>query len=391
MYYDKYHNPLRFQNDKPRNCFYNWAMSRIYLDYNATCPIFPESITAAANAMAQTGNASSIHADGRTARKIVEDARGEVAKIANVRGAQVIFNSGATEGNNTILSGYRDKTVFVSAVEHPSVLEPAPHAQLIPVTKDGIVDLAKLEMMLDASAPALVCVQLVNSETGVIQPVADIARLAKSKGAMIHCDAVQAAGRIAIDFKSLGVDYLTLSAHKFGGPQGIGALIFREGLQIPKFLRGGGQEKRQRAGTENVAAIAGFAAAAIRALENLDSYQTRCKALQSRLESALKSVARDLIVVSESAPRVANTTNVILPGASAETQLMAMDLEGASVSSGSACSSGTFKPSHVLAAMGHSPEEARSALRFSIGWATTDADIDEAVAAYVRMVKRIRK
>lgn len=366
-------------------------MRRIYLDYNATCPIFPEAIDAAGRAMAHTGNASSIHADGRAARKTVEDARAEVAKLANVRAAQVIFNSGATEGNNTILSGYRDKPVLVSAVEHPSVLEAAPHAKLIPVTKDGLTDLEKFEALLDAAAPALVCVQLVNSETGVIQPARDIARLAKAKGAMVHCDAVQAAGRIAIDFTSLGADYLTLSAHKFGGPQGVGALIFREGLQIPKFMHGGGQEKRQRAGTENVAAIAGFAAAAIRALANLDAYQAHCRALQSKLESALRSCANDLIVAGENAPRVANTTNVILPNASAETQLMAMDLEGVATSSGSACSSGTFKPSHVLAAMGYSAGEARSALRFSTGWATTDADIDEAAAAYARMVNRIRK
>jgi cysteine desulfurase len=366
-------------------------MRRIYLDYNATCPIFPESLKAVSDAMAHTGNASSIHADGRAARKIVEDARAEVARLANVRAAQVVFNSGATEGNNTILSGYRDKIVLVSPMEHPSILEAAPNADYLPVTKDGLVDLEKLEALMNASAPALVCVQLVNSETGIIQPLADIARIARSKGAMVHCDAVQAAGRIAIDFKSLGVDYLTLSAHKFGGPQGIGALIFREGLQIPKFLHGGGQEKRQRAGTENVAAIAGFGAAAIRALENLDTYQSRCKAFRTKLESALRAAANDLIIVGENAPRVANTTNVILPGASAETQLMAMDLEGVAVSSGSACSSGTFKPSHVLAAMGYSPEDARAALRFSTGWATTDADIDEAAGAYARMVKRIRK
>ncbi|HEU4838734.1 MAG TPA: cysteine desulfurase family protein, partial [Micavibrio sp.] len=359
-------------------------MRRIYLDYNATCPIFPEAIDAAAAAMAHTGNASSIHADGRAARKIVEDSRGDVAKLANVRAAQVIFNSGATEGNNTILSGYQDKTVLVSPMEHPSILEAAPKADYLPVTKDGLVDLEKFEALMQVSAPALVCVQLVNSETGVIQPVADIARLAKAKGAMVHCDAVQAAGRIAIDFPSLGVDYLTLSAHKFGGPQGIGALIFREGLQMPKFMRGGGQEKRQRAGTENVAAIAGFAAAATRALENIDTYQSRCKAFQAKLESALRSCANDIIIAGENAPRVSNTTNVILPGASAETQLMAMDLEGIAVSSGSACSSGTFKPSHVLAAMGHGADEARSALRFSTGWATTDADIDEATAAYAR-------
>lgn len=367
-------------------------MRRIYLDYNATCPIFPDAIDAAAKAMAHTGNASSIHADGRAARKIVEDAREQVAKLAGVRAAQVIFNSGATEGNNTILSGFADKLVLVSPVEHPSVMEATPTTtEFLPLKNDGTIDLDKFEVVMETSEPALVAVQLVNSETGIIQPVADIARIAKAKGALVLCDAVQAAGRIAIDFKSLGVDYLTLSAHKFGGPQGIGALIFREGLQMPKFMRGGGQEKRQRAGTENVAAIAGFGAASVRALGNLAAYQSRCQALQSKLESALRACANDLIIVGANAPRVANTTDVILPNASAETQLMAMDLEGVAVSSGSACSSGTFKPSHVLAAMGYNADEAKSALRFSYGWATTDADIDEAANAYARMVSRLRK
>ena len=365
---------------------------RIYLDYNATCPIFPETIAAVSDAMAHVGNASSIHADGRAARKIVEDAREQVAKLANVRAAQIIFNSGATEGNNTILSGFTDKLVLVSPVEHPSILEATPKTtEFLPLKNDGTIDLDKFEVVMETSPPALVCVQLVNSETGIIQPVADIARIAKAKGALVLCDAVQAAGRIAIDFKALGVDYLTLSAHKFGGPQGVGALVFREGLQMPKFMRGGGQEKRQRAGTENVAAIAGFAAASVRALANLDAYQSRCKTFQTKLESALKMCANDLIIVGENAPRVANTSDVILPGASAETQLMAMDLEGVAVSSGSACSSGTFKPSHVLAAMGFNADEAKSALRFSTGWATTDADIDDAVAAYQRVVSRLRK
>ncbi len=278
-------------------------MHRIYLDYNATCPIRAEAIDAAVAAMRHVGNASSIHADGRAARKIVEDARSNVAALVNVRSSQVIFNSGATEGNNTILSGYRDKTVFVSAIEHPSVLESAPHAQLIPVTKDGIVDLSALDAMLDAQTPALIAVQYVNSETGAIQPIADIAARAKAKGAMMHCDAVQAAGRIDLDFKRLSVDYLTLSAHKFGGPQGAGALIFREGLQMPKFMHGGGQEKRQRAGTENVPAIAGFGVAAKLASGNLAAYQSHCRSLQDRIERGLRALANDLVIVSENAPR----------------------------------------------------------------------------------------
>lgn len=365
-------------------------MRRIYMDYNATAPMRPEVIEAVTHAMTVTGNASSIHGHGRTARKLIEDAREDVAALVNVRAAQVIFNSGATEGNNTVLSGYHDKHVFISAIEHPSVLESAPHAQKIPVTKDGLVDLPALEKMLSAQMPALIAVQLVNSEMGIIQPMAEISKLAKTKNALVLCDAVQAAGRMDIDFNALGVDYLTLSAHKFGGPQGTGALIFRNGLQIPKFLHGGGQEKRQRAGTENVAGIAGFGMAAQRARAEISSYQTTQKSFQQKLESGLRGVANDLIIVSENAPRVCNTTNIILQGVTAETQVMAMDLEGIAVSSGSACSSGTFKPSHVLMAMGYTEDQAKCALRFSTGWATTSADIDETLAAYSRVVKRIR-
>lgn len=364
-------------------------MRRIYLDYNATAPIRPEVISKVAEVMAHVGNASSIHGNGREARKIVEDARGDVAALVNVRPAQVIFNSGATEGNNTILSGYQDKHVLIGMSEHPSVIEAAPNADRIPVTKDGLIDLEKFSLMLAAAKTDLVCVQYVNSETGNIQPIAAISALAHEHGARVHCDAVQAAGRIDLDFKTLGVDYLTLSAHKFGGPQGVGALIFREGLQMPKLLRGGGQEKRQRAGTENVAGIAGFGTAA--KLADAHAYQAHTKPLQDRLENALRSFANDLVIVGASASRVSNTTCALLPGVSAETQLMAMDLEGVAVSSGSACSSGTFKPSHVLEAMGYGPEGAKSALRFSTGWATTANEIDQALAAYERVIKRLRK
>lgn len=366
-------------------------MEKIYLDYNATAPIRAEAIDAAVAAMRAVGNASSLHFFGRSARTRVEDAREQVAALVGVRSAQVIFNAGATEGNNTILSGYQDKIVFIGATEHPSVTEAAPHAKRIPVTKDGLIDLVAFEKMLSEETTALVSVQLVNSETGVIQPIDKIAALAKSRGASVHCDAVQAAGRFLIDFKSLGIDYMTLSAHKFGGPQGAGALIFREGLQIPKFMRGGGQEKRQRAGTENVAAIAGFGVAAKIAREELEQYRTHTGALQKVLESGLRAAANDIIIVGEAAPRVLNTTALIVPGASAETVLMAMDLEGISISSGSACSSGTFKPSHVLTSMGYGDDAAKCALRFSYGYATTEPEIHSALAAFSRVLKRIRK
>ncbi len=365
-------------------------MSAIYLDYNATAKPRPEAVAAMVRILSETGNASSVHKFGRTARKTVEDARAHVAALTGVKSLQVIFNGGATEGNNTILSGYAGQRVLVSATEHPSILEAMPGAIKIPVRADGLLDMRAYEALLTQAPCALVSVQYVNSETGVIQPIAEISSLAKQHGAMMHTDAVQAAGRIAIDFKALGVDYLTLSAHKFGGPQGIGALIFREGLQVPNFIKGGGQERRQRAGTENVAGIAGFGAAAALALQELPSYQSLAT-LRDHLEAALRAAHGDIIIYGEAAPRVVNTAYIGLPGVSAETQLMAMDLAGVAVSSGSACSSGTFKPSHVLAAMGADEFAAKSALRFSLGWATTQADIDRAVAAWIDMANRTKK
>lgn len=363
-------------------------MKPVYLDYNATTPLRTQARNAMVQALDHTGNASSVHGFGRGARKIVEDARAHIGALAGVQPMQVIFNSGATEGNNTVLSGFTDKRVLVSATEHPSGLAPAPHAQHIPVTPDGLVDLNILEDMLKADDTALVSVQYVNSETGVIQPITKIAALARQYGAMVHTDAVQAAGRIALDFKGLGVDYMTISGHKFGGPHGAGALIFREGLQVPNFMKGGGQERRQRAGTENVAAIAGFGAAAKAALEELDSYAPKIGALRDKLEQSLRAARNDVIIYGESAPRVSNTANIGLSGVSAETQLMAMDLAGIAVSSGSACSSGAFKASHVLTAMGVDEQNAKSALRFSIGWATTEADIDRAIDAWIDMANR---
>ena len=361
-------------------------MNPVYLDYNATAPLRIDAREALVSALSHTGNASSVHTFGRKARKMVEDARAQVAALTGVKSLQVIFNGGATEGNNTILSGYKNQRVLVSATEHPSILEAMPDAIKIPVLHNGLLDMDAYAALLQDGA-ALVSVQYVNSETGVIQPIAQIAALAKQHGAMMHTDAVQAAGRIAIDFTDLGVDYLTLSAHKFGGPQGIGALIFREGLQVPNFMKGGGQERRQRAGTENIAAIAGFGAAAVTALSELDAYQ-RLAALRDKLEQSLRAARNDIIVYGDTAPRVVNTAYIGLPGVSAETQLMAMDLAGVAVSSGSACSSGTFKPSHVLAAMGADEFAAKSALRFSLGWATTEADIARAIDAWNDMANR---
>jgi cysteine desulfurase len=361
-----------------------------YLDCNATMPVKPAVVDVMASVLTDTGNASSIHGPGRAARKTIEDARTQVAAMAATNPAYVFFTGGATESNNTVLNTFRSGKVLVSAIEHPSILESAPDAQKIPVTVDGVVDMAKLETML-VEKPDLVSVMLVNNETGVIQPVADIVRLVRkiSPQTRIHTDAVQAAGRIPLDFSELQVDYLSLSAHKFGGPQGVGALILAPGAKIEKLLRGGGQEKRQRAGTENVAAIAGFGKAAELALQDLAAFQSLA-GLRDRIESELSAHEPRLKIFGRNAPRVANTTQIALPGIAAETQLMSLDLSGIAVSSGSACSSGAVKLSHVLEAMGAAPADAMGVLRVSLGWASNAKDIDQFIAAWKDMHGRIK-
>lgn len=327
------------------------------------------------------GNASSVHEAGRGARACVEEARLNVARLCNADPKSVVFTSGATESNNTILKNFAHTRVLVSDIEHPSVLESLPNAQRIAVLENGVVDMDALTRLLDEKT-ALVSVMFVNNETGVIQPIEQIAALAHAKGARVHTDAVQAAGRIPIDIKKLGVDYLSLTAHKFGGPQGVGALIAIAGAPPVKILHGGGQERRQRAGTENVAGIVGFGKAATLATENMSNYQ-KLSNLRDKIESALHGVR----VFGAKSPRVVNTTCLALPGVPADTQLMALDLAGICVSSGSACSSGSVKPSHVLAAMGIADDLASCALRVSLGWNTTAHDVDTFIETYTHLSK----
>ena len=263
-----------------------------------------------------------------------------------------------------------------------------PDAIKIPVTKDGLIDLDAYKTILnEGQAPAIVSVMLINSETGVIQPISQMAQMAHEKGALFHTEIVQGTGRIKIDMDELGVDYMSLSAHKFAGPQGVGALILRKGLEAPKFMRGGGQEKNCRAGTHNTAGIAGMGLAAQIAIENIDHYQ-KIGDMRDDLEKRLKQVSDKVVIYGENAPRICNTTNVGVKGLPAQTQMMALDLQGISVSSGSACSSGSFKPSHVLLAMGVSEEDAKSALRISMGWGTTSADIDHFIKTWSQLVSR---
>lgn len=364
----------------------------VYLDWNATAPARPEAIEAVARVMAQVGNASSVHRFGRAARKIVEDAREQVAALVGADPANVIFTSGGTEANNLALRGCGDRRLIVSAVEHGAVLAPAllrdPRAVILPVDERGVVRLDALEQALrESEKPALVSVMRANNETGVLQPVAEVVELAHRHGALVHCDAVQAAGKIPFNIKELGVDLASLSAHKLGGPQGVGALVLREDMPLDAQNVGGGQERGRRSGTENVAGLAGFGAAAQAAREHLAEY-ARVAELRDDLERRTAIIAQDRRIVGAGAERLPNTSCLTMPGVKAETQVMALDLEGVAVSAGSACSSGKVSASHVLQAMGLPDEEALTAIRVSLGWSTTPADIDRFVAAWRTVFER---
>jgi cysteine desulfurase len=359
----------------------------IYLDHNATTPAKPAVIETVTAMMRACGNASSVHAAGRHARAAVEEARQAVAALAGADPKGVIFTSGATEANNAVLKQFSGSRILVSGIEHPSVLEAAPHAERIPVQSNGIVDMDALGRMLKATpALALVSLMLVNNETGAIQPVEEAARMAHAAGARFHTDAVQAAGRIPLSMAILGVDYMTLSAHKMGGPQGAGALIAAPGTPPVKLIHGGGQERRQRAGTENVPGIAGFGTAARLAAAEMSAYQ-RLAPLRDAIEARISGIT----VYGAGSPRVANTTCFALPGVPADTQLMALDLAGFCVSSGSACSSGSVKPSHVLEAMGIPARDAACALRISLGWNTSEKDVEDFITAYNLLAAKWKK
>ena len=359
----------------------------IYLDHNATTPVRPEVVDAMTAALAQTGNPSSVHRFGRLARRMLDDARESVAQLAGASAANVVFSSGGTEANNLALLGFGDQ-VLVSAVEHESVLAPRPDATVVPVNQDGVVDLDQLRSLLARQdGPALVSVMLANNETGVLQPVGDVVALAREFGALVHCDAIQAAGKIPLSLPELGVDLLTLSAHKIGGPQGIGALVMRSGLDPDPLLRGGGQERRRRAGTENVPGIAGFGAAARLAADGVSGFADMA-ALRDGMEARLADAVPDVVFHGAKAARLANTSCIGLTGLTGEIQVMTLDLAGVAVSAGSACSSGKVAPSHVLQAMGADSEVAKSAIRVSLGLATRPEDVDRFVDVWTDMARR---
>lgn len=358
-----------------------------YLDHNATSPLRPAAFDAMVEAMRVGGNPSSVHAAGRKARAIVDKARREVASLVGASPGETIFTSGGTEANNLALLGAGRRRVLVSAVEHDSVRRAAPRAETLPVDGDGVVDLGALEVALAASPePALVSVMLANNETGVLQPIGEVVRLARAAGALVHCDAVQGAGKVPVDVRELGVDYLSVSAHKLGGPTGVGALIVRKAAPLVPDRRGGGQESNRRAGTENVAGIAGFAAAAQASGRVLDVVEMR-----DRLELALVQTARDARIYGANAPRLGNTTCISMPGVPAETQVMALDLAGVCISAGAACSSGKVQQSPVLTAMGVPAAEAASAIRVSLGWNSEAGDIERLITAWQSLYIRVTK
>jgi len=364
----------------------------IYLDYNATAPVKPAVVSAVVEAMTRHGNPSSVHRFGRIARRYVEEARASVAAFVGVKPTQVIFTGSGTEANNTVFTSGTLSTFYTSAIEHDSVLAASPMGQRLPVTRDGTLDLNALECALkSAQAQCLLSIMMVNNETGIIQPLQEAVRIAKTYGHYVHSDAIQAAGRLPLDFEDLGVDYLTLSAHKIGGPQGVGALIIRENVPVSSLLKGGGQELNRRAGTENVPGIIGFGCAARLAADDLRSVPS-LKKMRDKLQTRLQDIAgTDAVVIGEHSPRVANTLSIAMHHVSSETQVMALDLAGVALSSGSACSSGKVKSSHVLRAMGYTDDIAGCALRISLGWNTQPSDIDFCIEAWRSLYERTRK
>lgn len=359
-----------------------------YLDYNATAPLRPEAAEKLKELEGLPLNASSVHGGGRKARSILEDSRRKLAQMLGAFPAEVIFTASGTEGNNSVLRSHPAESRFVSAAEHASVLNAGAGIR-VPVDENGVTRLEDLEKILPLEGGFLLSMMLANNETGVIQPVKEIARLVHARGGFIHTDAVQAFGKIPFDFSDLGVDYLTIAAHKMGGPVGAAALLVRNGSPFLPYLTGGAQESRRRAGTENIAAIAAFIAAA-EAVDyaGLQALRLRLDALETACADSAGEAGLSDIIAGKAAPRLPNTSCILLPGVAAETQLIRFDLEHIAVSAGSACSSGRVEVSHVLRAMGMAQDRAASAVRVSGGWNTTQEDLDAFARAWQAMLRQ---
>ncbi|MGE0361493.1 MAG: cysteine desulfurase family protein [Vicinamibacterales bacterium] len=380
-------------------------MSRIYLDHNATTPLVPAALDRLTAVARDTwGNASSVHHFGQQAKAALDDARAQVAALLGAEPPEIVFTAGGTEGDNAAIRGALEaleasgrRHLIVSAIEHEAVLQTAKslsrrgfEVTVLPVGGSGVADPEALRgLMTDRTA--LVSVMHANNEIGTVQPVAALAAVAHAAGALFHTDAVQTAGKVPVDVAALGVDLLSISAHKFGGPKGAGALWIRRGVRVLPFVTGGRQERNRRAGTENVPALAGMGAAAEHARHHAAAAAPRVAALRDRLEAGVLAGVPGTAVNGERAARVPNTTNISFDRVESESLLIALDLEGIAVSSGSACSSGTLEPSHVLKAMGFPHHRTLNSLRFSLGSATTEAEIDHVVAVLPGLVEKLRK
>ena len=372
---------------------------RFYLDYNATAPLRPEVRDAVAAALALYGNPSSVHAEGRAARSAIEAAREKVAALVGARAEDVIFTSGGTEANALALAAQSGQAwhCYLSAIEHPSVLSGGRFYRetttTFAVTPDGVADLHNLAKLLEkhhlGGWRPFVSLMAANNETGAIQPVAEASKIVHSAGGLLHTDAVQAAGRIELDMTTLGADMLSLSAHKIGGPKGVGALVLGKDASVEPLIKGGGQERRRRAGTENVAGIVGFGVAAELATADLAKTESLAT-LRDELEKGARAVAPDAVVLSAHVARLPNTSCIAVPGAKAETLVIGFDLAGVAVSSGSACSSGKVEASHVLSAMGVAEEIAQGAIRVSLGFASKRDDIEMFLKAFAELINRLR-
>ena len=394
---------------------------RIYMDYNATTPLDPAVREVLIRELDNYANGSSMHEDGRKVAKDIFEARTHVAELINAKPEEIIFTSGGSESNNTVFSTMTSealvsttlrkaayggrKTIITTSIEHPCVLESARHlaalgysVHFLPVDGDGVIDIEKYRDLLSAGdksgnvadKPLLVSIMMANNEIGTVQDIKELARLAHNAGALFHTDAVQAAGKIPVDVEALGVDYLTMSCHKLYGPKGVGALFIRKGCPIDSFVRGGHQENGIRAGTYNGPSIVAFGAAAKLARENLAEYGTKTRALRNRLRDGFLAAIPDIRINGHPEHVLPNTLDVSFPGAEGEAILLMLDIVGISVSTGSACASGSLEPSHVLMATGVGPELAHGSIRFSLGKYTTETEIEYILEQVPPIIKKLR-
>jgi cysteine desulfurase len=379
-------------------------VQRIYLDHNATTPLLPAVIERMTVVLRdEFGNPSSVHHYGQQAKAAIDEARTDVANLIGAEPSEVLFTSGGTEADNIAIRGAAEalettgrRHLVASAIEHEAVLNTLKalakrgwRTTLLPVDQSGVVSPAALREAL-ADDTAVVSVMHANNEIGTVQPVAELARAAHERGALFHTDAVQSAGKIAVDVKTLGVDMLSMSAHKFYGPKGVGALWIRRGLRVMPILTGGRQERSRRAGTENVSGIVGMGVAARIASGKMAEEGRRLSALRDRLEAGILGAVPGTVVNGSIGARVPNTTNISFERIEAESLLIALDLQGVAVSTGSACSSGTLEPSHVLKAMGFNAHRTQNSIRFSLGAANTEAEIDRVIGVLPGIVEKLR-